>query len=129
MNPVAFPADPVPNFICPTCGYFGETTWTSYATEDFGEDRLAFGSYELLGMILIDHLRGYPFFLALQRHFSVLTKFAHVELRVCGRKGRGKTSFDVPVNPCVRSICSRSVAVGLKASRSRSGESSCPDTP
>jgi hypothetical protein len=51
--------------------------------------------------------------IALQRHFSVLTKFAHVELRVCGRKGRGKTSFDVPVNPCVRSICSRSVAVGI----------------
>jgi len=51
--------------------------------------------------------------ITLQRHFSVLTKFAHVELRVCGRKGRGKTSFDVPVNPCVRSICSRSVAVGI----------------
>jgi hypothetical protein len=52
--------------------------------------------------------------LPLQRHFSALTKFAHVESRFCGRKGRGKAAFDVPVNPCVRSVCSRSVAVGLR---------------
>src|SRR5262249_40125602 len=51
--------------------------------------------------------------LTLQRHFNVLPKFAHVESRFCGRKGRGKSAFDVPINPCVRSICSQSVAVGL----------------
>src|SRR5262249_31380129 len=51
--------------------------------------------------------------LPLQRHFNVLPKFAHVESRFCGRKGRGKSAFDVPINPCVRSICSQSVAVGL----------------
>jgi hypothetical protein len=64
MNPVQLPADPVPNFICPACGYFGETTWDSYATEELGEERLAFGCRELLGMMLIDHLLGYPFSLA-----------------------------------------------------------------
>src|SRR6266568_4102600 len=53
--------------------------------------------------------------LALQRHFNALTKFAHVESRFCGRKRRGKAAFDVPLNPCSRSVCSRSVAVGLGA--------------
>ena len=52
--------------------------------------------------------------LALQRHFNALTKFAHVESRFCGRKRRGKAALDVPINPCVRSVCSRSVAVGLR---------------
>src|SRR5215510_319870 len=51
--------------------------------------------------------------LSLQRHLSTLTKFAHVESRFCDRKRRGKAALDVPVNPCVRSVCSRSVAVGL----------------
>src|SRR6266487_7211592 len=51
--------------------------------------------------------------LSLQRHFNALTKFAHVESRFCGRKRRGKAAFDVPLNPCSRSVCSRSVAVGL----------------
>src|SRR3954453_16971786 len=51
--------------------------------------------------------------LSLQRHFSVSTKFTHVESRFCGRKQRGKAAFDVPVNLCVRSVCSKSVAVGL----------------
>jgi hypothetical protein len=51
--------------------------------------------------------------LALQRHFSVLIKFTHVESRFCARKRREKVAFDAPVNPCVRSVCSRSVAVGL----------------
>src|SRR5256885_16625383 len=55
--------------------------------------------------------RGY---VALQRHFSALAKFAHVESRFCGRKRRGKAAFDTPINPCVRSTCSRSVAVGLE---------------
>src|SRR5947209_15946811 len=45
--------------------------------------------------------------LALQRHFNALTKFAHVESRFCGRKRRGKAALDVPINPCVRSVCSR----------------------
>jgi len=49
--------------------------------------------------------------LTLQRHFSGLAKFALVESRFCGRKRRGKAAFDVPANPCVRSVCSRSVAV------------------
>jgi hypothetical protein len=56
--------DPVPNFICPTCGYFGDTTWDSYQAEELGEERLSFGCRELLGMILIDHLQGSPFQLA-----------------------------------------------------------------
>ena len=51
----------------------------------------------------------------LQRHFSAMAKFAHVESRFCGHRRRGKAAFDVPVNPCVRSVCSRSVAVGLTA--------------
>src|SRR5499427_2956067 len=51
--------------------------------------------------------------ITLQRHFRVLTKFSHVESGLCGRKRRGKAAFDVPINPCVRSACSRSVAVGL----------------
>jgi hypothetical protein len=53
--------------------------------------------------------------LTLQRHFSALPKFAHVESRFCGRKRRGKALFDVPINPCVRDTCSKSVAVGLIA--------------
>jgi predicted transposase YbfD/YdcC len=51
--------------------------------------------------------------LTLQRHFSALTKFAHVESRFCGRKRRGKAALEVPINPCAGSVCSRSVAVGL----------------
>jgi len=51
--------------------------------------------------------------LSLQRHFSALTKFAHIESRFCGRKRRGKAALSVPINHCVRSVCSRSVAVGL----------------
>jgi hypothetical protein len=51
--------------------------------------------------------------LSLQRHFSVLTKFPPVESRFCSHKRRGKAAFDGRVNPCVKSICSRSVAVGL----------------
>jgi CheY-like chemotaxis protein len=56
-----------------------------------------------------------PYVLALQRHFSGFAKFALVESRFCGRKRRGKAAFDVPANLCVRSVCSRSVAVGLEA--------------
>src|SRR5215471_14282456 len=54
--------------------------------------------------------------LPLQRHFSALPKFAHVESRFCGRKRREKALFDVPINPCVRDTCSKSVAVRLLGS-------------
>ena len=37
--------------------------------------------------------------LALQRHFSALPKFAHVESRFYGRKRQWKAVFDVPINP------------------------------
>jgi hypothetical protein len=51
--------------------------------------------------------------ITLQRHFRVLTKFVPVESWLYGRKGGGKAAFDVPVNPCIKSICSRSVAIGV----------------
>src|SRR5262245_35210783 len=54
-------------------------------------------------------------YLSLQRHFGVLSKFAHVESRLRGRQRRGKAAFGVPINPCARRVCSRSVAVGLKS--------------
>src|SRR5207249_860350 len=50
---------------------------------------------------------------SLQRHLGVLSKFAHVESRLCGRQRRGKAAFDVSINPCARRACSRSVAVGF----------------
>src|SRR5262244_187420 len=56
--------------------------------------------------------------LPLQRHFGALAKFAHVESRFCGRKRRGKGAFDTPLNPCVRSACSTTVAVGLSSATS-----------
>src|SRR2546426_7311430 len=52
--------------------------------------------------------------LTLQRHFSTSTKFAHVESRFCGGKQRGKAAACTSTNPCARSACSRSVAVGLR---------------
>src|SRR5438874_8086759 len=51
--------------------------------------------------------------LTLQRHLSVLTKSTHVESRFCGRSRQVKAAFCTPVNPCVRSVCSRSVVVGI----------------
>src|SRR6266404_8820985 len=51
--------------------------------------------------------------ITLQRHLSVLTKSTHVESRFCGRSRQVKAAFCTPVNPCVRSVCSRSVVVGL----------------
>ena len=51
--------------------------------------------------------------LALQRHFRVLTKFAHVESRLSGRKLQRKVVFYAPANLCDRRPCSTSVAVGL----------------
>src|SRR5712692_5166405 len=43
---------------------------------------------------------------ALQRHFSALPKFAHVESRVCGRNRQGKEVFYASANLCVRKACS-----------------------
>src|SRR5262249_51460334 len=43
-----------------------------------------------------------------------LLKFAPVESRFCSCQRRGKATFETPINPCARSACSRSVAVGLK---------------
>jgi hypothetical protein len=54
--------------------------------------------------------------LSLQRHLIALLKFAPVESRFCSCKRRGKATFDTPINPCARSACSRSVAVGILAS-------------
>jgi hypothetical protein len=45
----------------------------------------------------------------------VLTKFAHVESRLSGRKRQREAVFYAPVNLCGRRACSASVAVGLKA--------------
>src|SRR5438876_9620984 len=53
--------------------------------------------------------------LTLQRHFRVLTKFAHVESRLSGRKRQRKVVFYTPINLCDRRPCSTSVAVGLMA--------------
>src|SRR5712691_7367644 len=55
--------------------------------------------------------------LSLQRHFSVLTKFAHVESQLSGRKRQREAVFCAPVNLCARRACSASVAVGLLDSR------------
>src|SRR5215467_13911231 len=49
----------------------------------------------------------------LQRHFRVLTKFAHVESRLSGRKRQKEVVFYTPVILCDRRPCSTSVAVGL----------------
>src|SRR5262245_57102899 len=51
--------------------------------------------------------------LSLQRHFRVLTKFAHVESQLSGRKRQREAVFYAPVNLCDRRLCSTSVAVGL----------------
>src|SRR5262245_11094750 len=51
--------------------------------------------------------------LTLQRHFSAPTKFVHVKSWFCRREQRGKVASCIPINPCVRRACSRSVAVGL----------------
>ena len=66
--------------------------------------------------------------LALQRHFRVLTKFAHVESRLSGRKRQRKVVFYAPVNLCDRRPCSTSVAVGL-AAWSLSPLLTCPSKP
>src|SRR2546427_13094277 len=51
--------------------------------------------------------------LTLQRHLIALLNFAPVESRFGSCKRRGKATFDIPINPCARSACSRSVAVGI----------------
>ena len=55
--------------------------------------------------------------LTLQRHFRMLTKFAHVESRFSGRKRQREEVFYTPVILCDRRPCSTSVAVGLLDSR------------
>src|SRR5215813_11121955 len=55
--------------------------------------------------------------LTLQRHFRVLTKFAHVESRLSGRKRQKEVVFYTPVILCDRRPCSTSVAVGLARQR------------
>ena len=51
--------------------------------------------------------------ITLQRHLSALTKFAHVESRVCGRKQQGKAVLYPSENPCVKKPVPISVAVGI----------------
>ncbi len=51
--------------------------------------------------------------ISLQRHFSVLTKFAYVESWLSGRKRQREVVFYAPVNLCDRRACSASVAVGI----------------
>src|SRR5262245_61247628 len=51
--------------------------------------------------------------ITLQRHFRVLTKFAHVESQLSGRKRQREGVFYAPVNLCDRRACSASVAVGI----------------
>src|SRR5262252_7591021 len=41
-----------------------------------------------------------------------LLKLTPVESRFCSCKRRGQATFDTLINPCARSTCSRSVAVG-----------------
>src|SRR5215831_3879952 len=53
-------------------------------------------------------------FIALQRHFRVLTKFAHVESRLSGRQRPTEVVFYAPLNLCDRRACSASVAVGIR---------------
>ena len=55
--------------------------------------------------------------LSLQRHLIALLNFAPVESRFGSCKRRGKATFDIPINPCARSACSRSVAVGINGNR------------
>jgi hypothetical protein len=56
-------------------------------------------------------------YLPLQRHFRVLTKFAHVESRLSECKRQREVVFYAPVNLCDRRACSASVAVGLLCDR------------
>src|SRR5262249_38487772 len=55
--------------------------------------------------------------ISLQRHFRVLTKFAHVESRLSGRKRQKEVVFYTPVILCDRRPCSTSVAVGISPVR------------
>src|SRR5262245_33922260 len=56
-------------------------------------------------------------YIALQRHFRVLTKFAHVESRLSGRKRQKEVVFYTPVILCDRRPCSTSVAVAISPVR------------
>src|SRR4029453_4496966 len=61
------------------------------------------------------HKRGYQK-LTLQRHFRASATFVHVESRFCGCKQQGEAAFCPSINPCVRRVCSKSVAVGIEPS-------------
>src|SRR5437899_9166180 len=78
--------------------------------EEYGEERSV-----LLGMT------GGQL-LSLQRHLIALLNFAPVESRFGSCKRRGKATFDIPINPCARSACSRSVAVGLYVAYTERGD-------
>ena len=52
-------------------------------------------------------------YLALQRHFNALSKFASVEPRVFGRKRQRDVAFYTPINLYARKHVHLSVAVGL----------------
>src|SRR6266571_3643543 len=67
--------------------------------------------------------------LSLQRHFSRLTKFAHVASRLCSHKQPGKAVFYTSINLCVRKHVCRSVVVGIivvKSSNSLRINAQCP---
>src|SRR3989442_263145 len=51
--------------------------------------------------------------IALQRHLSASTKFAHVESRLCSHKQPGEAVFYTSLNLCVRKHVCRSVVVGI----------------
>src|SRR5262249_48889393 len=53
--------------------------------------------------------------IALQRHFRVLTQFAHVESWLSRHKRQREVVFYAPVNLCDKRACSASVAVGIEA--------------
>src|SRR5215470_18040539 len=52
------------------------------------------------------------YLITLQRHFSVLTKFAHVESRLSESKRQREVALYAPVTSCSRRACPTSVAVG-----------------
>src|SRR6266571_8439882 len=67
--------------------------------------------------------------LSLQRHFSRLTKFAHVESRLCSHKRPGKAVFYTSINLCVRKHVCRSVVVGLCGTGRRTRVVTCALSP
>jgi hypothetical protein len=81
--------------------------------EDSSQLDIVFGSSYKTSDFLVDTLEAKWDRLTLQRHFRVLTKFAHVESRLSGRQRPTEVVFYAPLNLCDRRACSASVAVGL----------------